>query len=636
MQLKLKIYSLIKLYYKIVRNHTGIQIRSFKSVFFLLVLGILSFFFREEVLNNISDNTKLQYLLLIACIFNILFIKVNLGFRLIITVMKGIPFYIKQIKSNKQKKIHFFSFLVYNSILIILSIMILLILYFVLSVCYSEIYKLVFIYNFIVSFTVCGLYLEESYCKIRFSMEEVDTNKLSLLQKLFLLTLPAIVFLNIASYINSATQFLIYFKDSHTIYCEPTDGTPDSNVQSNVQANFQTNTQQNIQGYMQPAPNINSQHNTQINQQATTIHNPGNRDNTPFVEKNILKRYTNSNFGNSTKNLDYKLKTDSFWDNITHLRDLKTQKFLNTDYINHRIDLVVAKARAESAFNAFLLSNNYQPIWKYTHLIDKLYGFPILFNGYYDFYDCVNEDSFRQLAREGKIENILQLYYFIKYEVALPSSIRTGLLKNTELLIEEGSGRSVSITENNNVFDQVYTLVSDYLAKKNLMFRNFANVAETREPIIIENVFGFKIIVSQYNEEVGGYSLPIKKFVVCDSHSQLLARVKNSKIDWLNQWSRFSLDPNTHTLINNDFFIYDNTSVSGNNIVGLKFSVKLADRILEVLNTNTGRAGLVTNENLFHPVELEIYKRKAVTLFGNRYNIAKLEESVNLFIERNN
>ena len=77
MQLKLKIYSLIKLYYKIVRNHTGIQIRSFKSVFFLLVLGILSFFFREEVLNNISDNTKLQYLLLIACIFNILFIKLN-------------------------------------------------------------------------------------------------------------------------------------------------------------------------------------------------------------------------------------------------------------------------------------------------------------------------------------------------------------------------------------------------------------------------------------------------------------------------------------------------------------------------------------------------------------------------------
>ena len=53
MQLKLKIYSLIKLYYKIVRNHTGIQIRSFKSVFFLLVLGILSFLFREEVLNNI-------------------------------------------------------------------------------------------------------------------------------------------------------------------------------------------------------------------------------------------------------------------------------------------------------------------------------------------------------------------------------------------------------------------------------------------------------------------------------------------------------------------------------------------------------------------------------------------------------
>ena len=92
-------------------------------------MGVLSFFFREEVLINIRDIIKLQYFLLFACTLKILFIKVNLGFRLIITFMKGIPFYKNEIKSKNKTKLQFLGFILYNLILILLSVLLLIRLY---------------------------------------------------------------------------------------------------------------------------------------------------------------------------------------------------------------------------------------------------------------------------------------------------------------------------------------------------------------------------------------------------------------------------------------------------------------------------------------------------------------------------
>nr|YP_009493079.1 hypothetical protein [Ganoderma tsugae]AWJ63874.1 hypothetical protein [Ganoderma tsugae] len=249
-------------YYKIVKNHTGIIIVSYKSVIFLLLLGIISYFFRIELLIDIPNNSVLQYVILMGSVFNILFIKLNLGCRLVITTLKGIPYFIREVKNGKVKYIYLIGFIIYNMVLIYLSIIVLFRLYSVLSVCYNDIYKMVFIYNSIISFTLCGLYLEEHYNEITFSMEEVDINKLSLLQKLLLLSLPAIIFMNLTTNITYGALILKNIIFGYTIYCEGGDVSPD----------HQTNVQQNTQGNLRKTTNniiLN-----QINQQATTQLNP--------------------------------------------------------------------------------------------------------------------------------------------------------------------------------------------------------------------------------------------------------------------------------------------------------------------------------------------------------------------------
>lgn len=61
---------LLSNYYKMVINHTGLFSNNYKFIFFLLLLGLISFFFRIEFVNNVSNNTILQYVLLYGSIFN--------------------------------------------------------------------------------------------------------------------------------------------------------------------------------------------------------------------------------------------------------------------------------------------------------------------------------------------------------------------------------------------------------------------------------------------------------------------------------------------------------------------------------------------------------------------------------------
>nr|YP_010561537.1 hypothetical protein OSR58_mgp53 [Ganoderma flexipes]UYX56908.1 hypothetical protein [Ganoderma flexipes] len=250
-------------YCKIVRNHTGFYSNNYKFILFLLLLGLASFFFRIEIINNFSNNKMLQYVLLYGSIFNMLFIKLNLGCRVVITIMKGLPYFIKEIKIGKVKniKLYFMVFLIYNMILIFLSIIVLFRLYSVLSTCYSEIYKMVFIYNTIFSFSLCAIYLEEKYSYVTFSMDEVNIHNLNLIQKLLLLSLPAIIFLNLSTYVSYGTQFLNYLKSSNTIYCEGGDGNPNSPQRG------PEDVKTNQKSKLQPFPNANIKNNKQINHQ---------------------------------------------------------------------------------------------------------------------------------------------------------------------------------------------------------------------------------------------------------------------------------------------------------------------------------------------------------------------------------
>nr|YP_010290157.1 hypothetical protein MN835_mgp04 [Ganoderma multipileum]ULO25601.1 hypothetical protein [Ganoderma multipileum] len=224
--LKNKMNRIIEFYYRIIRNHSGIIIRSFKSVFLLLVLALISFFFRIELINDISNNKILMYAMLCVSVLYILFLKVNLGFRIVITIFKGIPFYLNEFKNNKNSIKYFLGYLVYNSLLILFGLLVLKRLYLVLSVWYNDTYILLFTYNSIISITLCGLYLEEKYELIKFSMDEVDINNLGLLNKLLLLSFPCLILVNIISYIPNMSSLLKFIFNSQTIYWEPTYGTP--------------------------------------------------------------------------------------------------------------------------------------------------------------------------------------------------------------------------------------------------------------------------------------------------------------------------------------------------------------------------------------------------------------------------
>ena len=124
--LKRRLEILFNFYCKIVKNYTGILNKNYKALIFIFMICLTSFFFRVEVLDSIPNNLYLQYMLLYGSMAYILFIKVNTGFRLVITFMKGIPYYLNEIKIGKVKKItlQFIGFIILNVILILFSVVV--------------------------------------------------------------------------------------------------------------------------------------------------------------------------------------------------------------------------------------------------------------------------------------------------------------------------------------------------------------------------------------------------------------------------------------------------------------------------------------------------------------------------------
>nr|YP_009493064.1 hypothetical protein [Ganoderma tsugae]AWJ63859.1 hypothetical protein [Ganoderma tsugae] len=140
--------------------------------------------------------------------------------------------------------------------------------------------------------------------------------------------------------------------------------------------------------------------------------------NSPFIDRDIFFRYKNTFYGNSIGYINYKYENDSIWDNVNYLKFLRISHFIQPDLLDRQIDAVVAKAKATSAFNTYLISDDYQPILHHINKIDKLYGYPILFNGIYDVSIYGNGLVYQPLARESKIGNMLELYYFIKNDAS--------------------------------------------------------------------------------------------------------------------------------------------------------------------------------------------------------------------------
>nr|YP_009493133.1 hypothetical protein [Ganoderma leucocontextum]AWJ63928.1 hypothetical protein [Ganoderma leucocontextum] len=233
---------------------------------------------------------------------------------------------------------------------------------------------------------------------------------------------------------------------------------------------------------------------------------------------------------------------------------------------------------------------------------------------------------------------MLQLYYFIKDEASFTPVERRNLLINTELLTYRVSGGKLLINNRLNLFDQLNGLVTTHLSTNNLLVESNDGSISTTSPVIIVDGFGFKVIVSAYNESVWDRVVSINKFAVCDSDSQLITYLNRSKSEWLQEWRLYSLNPLTNTLIRNDATIFCDTVFTGIShfYAGIRFNRDLGIRMGQVLNLNQGIDSSLPNVYLYHPCELEMSKKKrTVLILGNYTYYSRLEITINRFMERN-
>uniref|UniRef100_UPI0030E4E366 hypothetical protein n=1 Tax=Daedaleopsis nitida TaxID=1140402 RepID=UPI0030E4E366 len=117
-------------YYQVVRLETGFRVSYLPFIFFILIICISSIFIRINVINEINNKYFLKTLLFFG-LCNIIFLQFNFGCRLTITIGKGIPYFIREIKSKKNILLYYYftGFILYNLSLLILTFFVLFRLY---------------------------------------------------------------------------------------------------------------------------------------------------------------------------------------------------------------------------------------------------------------------------------------------------------------------------------------------------------------------------------------------------------------------------------------------------------------------------------------------------------------------------
>nr|YP_009493063.1 hypothetical protein [Ganoderma tsugae]AWJ63858.1 hypothetical protein [Ganoderma tsugae] len=214
---------------------------------------------------------------------------------------------------------------------------------------------------------------------------------------------------------------------------------------------------------------------------------------------------------------------------------------------------------------------------------------------------------------------------------------RRNLLINTELLIHRCSGGRLIINNRSNLFEQLNGLVTTHLSTNNLLVESNDGSISSTSPVIIVDGFGLKVIVSAYYESVWDRVVPINKFAVCDSDSQLITYLNKSKSEWLQEWRLYSLNPLTNTLIRNDATIFCDTMFTGISHLysDIRFNRELGIRMGQVLVLYQGIGSPRLNVYLYHPCELEMFKKRTALNLGNYTYDSRLEITIDRFMERN-
>ena len=580
--IKLKVNVFLKAYLKIVNLHTGYKFTNKFILLLMFIISILSFFFKEDILLKFSDNLLILNTLALGSICNIIYLKFNTACRFTYTFIKGIPYFYKEINNKNTSYSYLIGFLIYNIMLILFSIIYIIKIYSTLSLWFGS-SIIFFIYNTYISICIFILYLEEDFTKRTFSLDE--NRELNIIQKIFIFSLSSLLLLNLSQYLPSVKDVFIFLKNSNTIYCQPLE-VSDTKNNTNLQNNNQ----------VQLSSHINNE-NTQTNK-------------IPVFSRTvqIISIEELQKIHRSLITINTKFLTCSFWDNIHYLHRLMSEGYFNIDYLYCMMNLVVKKALNTSAVNTVVYHyfdgrETSWSVFRGIHLPGgvnyyKYFGFPVLFNNYYEFMSYNPTDKYLHshlLFKNGDSSSIVEFMKAVN-KSNLSSDDKKFILGKTLLILGEIFG----ITFNPELHP--HKLEDLFKSQFSTLIREIHN---NKYPMEIFSYYNFKVLCLDFiHQPFRDIQIKVFTFVIFDSLDQLLIYKNFIDKKLLDSWINFTNSSQGCKLISNE----NNLSLSNNKSFGIINTLAFNNQNFRQLHNKINDYSLNSNNHLFSSNELNIIK----------------------------
>lgn len=227
---------------------------------------------------------------------------------------------------------------------------------------------------------------------------------------------------------------------------------------------------------------------------------------------------------------------------------------------------------------------------------------------------------------------MIQLYNYIKNELNISAIDRQNLLRYTESLLIGSCDAPIRFDIGVNLHRQMSNLITKYLFENQLVIHDPNGSYVLRDQILIGELYGFKVLVALYKEIVCGLEVPIERFVLFDTHSQVVNYHQQNQNIWNYEWTKFVRSPLTCTLINNADFLFSNSRGTGYTFEWLSVNEEVFAAISSTLVANRGTDATGTTAELYNPLELNHYKGRTAELIAlHRFN-GKLQDHINSII----
>ena len=575
-------------YYRINQIHTGYRVPNKLFLLLIILVSISSIFLKDDFLVDFKENYIILSIIFFMGVLNILFIQFNLLCRITITLYKGIPYFNKTIKwcttygyigLSYFKKLYI-SFLILNLYLIVMGVVVLIRTYSIIYTYDLILFKLILIYNTIISIFLFFSYINRNLDKYEFKGRILfGTNEnLSFTTKLILLVLPTLILLNLYSYfdVNLIPKMSIF----KTIYCDPKDGNGNSQTNENIQESSSSSnkTNKNLQGNKNTQ--VRGTTNTTVN--TTNINNQFNQNqqlNSPIIVGEFLKYHY-------MEHIQTLYRNNSFWENIIFLESLRGKQILSDTLIKERMTFIMGEAQEKSIFNQYFFNNpsikSIQQMLCPNYVYFRYNLVPVYFNNYYEVYHLFilnNRLTINKIySIHNKCFNMFELYQYIQENNKMPlskmarnfnnsilQSISKMILKVTRGLI---SPDSIIASSNNRIFDAYKMAVQ-------------SGQIEKFEGVDIKKVFGFDLIV------ITGPGKRFTGYYLIDNIDQLKYLVIDEVKLIQSNWETFVDSPMAIDVIKRNPLLWNEYMLTGT----LNCNLKNIDLLIRFNNSNNNFFG---------------------------------------------